>query len=63
MVQEKPSSVRRFLSYGAKLNRSNVYKRTNFSSHAARPGEEEEETMPSQNDTVSSFFFFFFSNA
>jgi hypothetical protein len=30
MVHEKPSSVRRFLSYGAKLNRSNVYKRTTF---------------------------------
>ena len=30
MVQEKPSSVRRFLSYEAKLNRSNVYKRTTF---------------------------------
>jgi hypothetical protein len=30
MVQEKSSSVRRFLSYGAKLNRSNVYKRTTF---------------------------------
>jgi len=28
MVQEKPSSVRRFLSYRVKLNRSNVYKRT-----------------------------------
>jgi len=30
MVQEKPSLVRRFLSYEAKLNRSNVYKRTTF---------------------------------
>ena len=30
MVQEKPSSVRRFLSYGRKPNRSNVYKRTTF---------------------------------
>jgi len=28
MVQEKPSSVMRFLSYGVKPNRSNVYKRT-----------------------------------
>jgi cbb3-type cytochrome oxidase subunit 1 len=28
MVQEKPSSIRRFLSYGVKPNRSNVYKRT-----------------------------------
>jgi hypothetical protein len=30
MVQEKPSSVRRFLSYGVKPNRFNVYKRTTF---------------------------------
>jgi len=30
MVQEKPSSVRRFLSYGRKPNRSNVYKRNIF---------------------------------
>jgi hypothetical protein len=28
MVQEKPSSIRRFLSYRVKHNRSNVYKRT-----------------------------------
>jgi hypothetical protein len=28
MVQEKPSSIRRFLSYAVKPNRSNVYKRT-----------------------------------
>jgi len=28
MVQEKPSSIRRFLSYGVKPNRSNVYKKT-----------------------------------
>jgi len=28
MVQEKPSSVRRFLSNGVKPNRFNVYKRT-----------------------------------
>jgi hypothetical protein len=28
MVQEKPSSIRRFLSYGVKPNCSNVYKRT-----------------------------------
>jgi len=28
MVQEKPSSVRRFLSFGVKPNRSNIYKRT-----------------------------------
>ena len=28
MVQEKPSLIRRFLSYGVKPNRSNVYKRT-----------------------------------
>jgi hypothetical protein len=28
MVQEKPFSVRRFLSFGVKPNRSNVYKRT-----------------------------------
>jgi hypothetical protein len=28
MVQEKPSSLKRFLSYGVKPNRSNVYKRT-----------------------------------
>jgi hypothetical protein len=31
MVQEKPSSVRRFLSYGVKPNRPNVNKRTTFS--------------------------------
>jgi len=30
MVQEKSSSIRRFLSYEVKLNWSNVYKRTTF---------------------------------
>jgi len=30
MVPEKPSSIKRFLSYGVKPNRSNVYKRTIF---------------------------------
>jgi hypothetical protein len=30
MVQEKPSSVRKFLSYRVKPNRSNVYKRITF---------------------------------
>jgi len=30
MVQEKSSLVRRFLSYGVKPNRSNVYKKTTF---------------------------------
>jgi hypothetical protein len=30
MVQEKPSSVRRFLFYGVKPNHSNVYKKTIF---------------------------------
>jgi hypothetical protein len=30
MVQEKPSLVRRFLSYGVKLNCFNVYQKTIF---------------------------------
>jgi hypothetical protein len=37
-------------------------RKQNFSSPAARPGEEEEETVSPQNGIISSFFFVF-SNA
>jgi hypothetical protein len=34
-------------------------RKQNFSSPAARPGEEEEETVSPQNGIISSFFLFF----